>query len=310
MSNRVDYLSRVNPNFEIMKKQILLLLSIFAMVSTGLQAQDKEMANTMISYAPKDSTEGWKFSGLAGATFGQTLLHNWSAGGDNTFSMDLILNASANYKKGLWFWDNNLSGEYGMIYSSSTDWQKSADKITLMSVAGRNISNKWSASMLINFNTQFARGYNYPDRDNYISTIMAPGYLNGALGFTYKPNEKYTVFLSPVAERATFVLNDSLSAQGLFGVDPGKKVLWQTGAYVMATTSQSFGDLGIISTLDMFTPYNSEFGNININWDILLNYKINKLFTATLKTTIRYYDAELEKIQVKEILGLGLTYKF
>jgi hypothetical protein len=204
-----------------------------------------------------------------------------------------------------------LSGEYGLIYSSAYDWQKAADKINLKSIAGRGISNKWSVAFLLNFNTQFAKGYNYPDTEHYISTFMAPAYADAALGFTYKPNKNYTLFISPLAERATFVLNDSLSNIGAFGVETGKKMKWETGAYLTATTNQTiYGNIGIISTLDLFTPYNKNFGNVDVNWDLLISCKINKLLTATLNTTLRYYDAEIQRIQFKEILGLGLTYNF
>lgn len=248
---------------------------------------------------------------MLGVTFGQTTLTNWAAGGDNTVSGTFLLNASANYLKDKWFWDNSLAVQYGLLYSSSDDWKKNSDNLTLTSVGGRSISEKWAVAFLLNFQTQFAKGYNYPDRNHYISTFMAPAYLDMALGFTYKPNPSYTLFLSPLTERATFVSNDYLSSIGAFGVDQGKKVKWEMGAFVRATTDQAlYTNLHLISTLDMFTPYNDDFGNVNINWDLLLNYKINNLFTATLNTTLRYYDAEITKIQFREILGLGFTYKF
>lgn len=294
-----------------MKKRLLMSFAIIMGFFTVINAQTAA-TNQLIGYkASADTLQGWKYSGLVGITFGQTSLSNWSAGGDNTVSGDFILNASANYTKDRWFWDNNLALQYGLVYSSSDDWKKSSDKINLTSVGGKGISKKWSVALLLNFQTQFAKGYKYPDRDHYISNFMAPGYLDAALGFTYKPNAKYTIFLSPVTERATFVLNDSLSDIGAFGVDPGKKTKWETGAYVRATTNQTiWNDLSVISTLDMFTPYNSNFGNVNINWDILLSYKLNKFLTATLNTTLRYYDEEITKVQFKEVLGLGFTYKF
>lgn len=294
-----------------MKRTILFISLIVASIWSS-QAQEKQTVDDLAAYEVlKDSISGWKFKGVAGVNFGQTSLTNWSAGGENTLSINAVFNASANYNKGLWYWDNTLSAEYGMINSSSEDWKKSADRVSLTSVAGRDISKYWSGALLINFSTQFAKGYNYPDRDNYISTFMAPAYLDGALGFSYKPNASYTVFLSPIAERATFVLNDELSDAGAFGVDPGKKIKWETGAFLMANTNQTlFENLSIISAWDLFTPYNEDFGNINVNWNILLNYKFHKMFTASLNTTFRYYDKEVQKIQFKEIFGLGLTYSF
>ena len=294
-----------------MKKVILLFIIFSVGYWNIINAQEKAKVDQLASYSTKSAEQGWKFSGLTGITFGQTSLTNWSAGGDNTITGNIVLNLSANYLNEKWFWDNNFSAEYGMIYSSADDWKKAADQINLTSIAGRKLTDKWSFSALFNFKTQFAKGYNYPDKEHFLSTFMAPAYADLALGMTYKPSEKYTLFISPLAERATFVLNDSLSDIGAFGVDPGDKMKWETGAYFMASTKQTLTtNLDLISSLDMFTPYNSDFGNVNINWNLLLNYKFHKLFTASLNTTLRYYDSEITKIQFKEIFGLGLTYAF
>jgi hypothetical protein len=296
-----------------MKKRLILFIYLIAGLIISVQAQEetKTAVDKLSTYTKNDTVQGWKHSGLVGITFGQTSLYNWAAGGDNTLSGDFILNASANYLKNKWFWDNNMAFQFGMIRSSAYGWQKSADKINLASIGGQKISSKWAVAFLVNFTTQFAKGYDYPDIEHYISTFMAPGYLDAALGFTYKPDSRYSFFLSPLTERATFVLNDSLSAAGALGVTPGKKVKWETGMYVKAATNQKISNnFSLISTLDLFTPYSKNFGNIDINWDLLLNYNINKLFTATLNTTLRYYDNEVQKIQFKEILGLGFSYNF
>jgi len=201
--------------------------------------------------------------------------------------------------------------DYAMIYATSTDWQKAADRLNITSIGGEKISEKWAVAGLVNFSTQFTKGYNYPDRNNYFSNFFAPAYLDAAVGFAYKPNPKYTLFLSPLAERVTFVLDDSLSNVPAFGVDKGKKVRFETGAYIMGNTNQQLSkELGLISSVFLFTPYNDRFGNFDVVWDLLLDYKLNKYFTASLSTTLRYYEAEVKAVQFKEIFGLGLTYRF
>ena len=294
-----------------MKKTIILSCLLAGWLCATQAQEAKEAADKLKAHAVADTLTGWKFKGITNVSFGQTSLNNWVAGGDNTFSADAIFNANANYLKNKWFWDNNLMAEYGMIYSSSYDWQKATDKLNFKSVAGYGISKHWSVSALLNFFTQFSKGYQYPDTDRYISTFMAPAYADAALGFSYKPNPNYSLFISPVAERATFVLNDSLSNAGCFGVEKGKKIKWETGAYLTATANQKIGKkIDLISVLNMFTPYNENFGNVSINWDVLVNCKLNQYFTATLNTSLRYYDSEIGKIQLKEILGLGFSYNF
>jgi hypothetical protein len=296
-----------------MKKMYYLWIFLLMGFSSVLYAQNtKSTVDKLSTYTRKDTLEGWKHSGLVGLTFGQTSLSKWAAGGENsTITGNFTLNASANYLKGEWFWDNNLLAEYGMIYASSTDWQKAADKLNVNSIGGRKISEKWAVAGMMNFNTQFTKGYKYPNRNNYISTLFAPAYLDAALGFSYRPSPKYRFFLSPIAEREILVLDDSLSNAGALGVDKGKKVDFETGAYLIGNTNQTITtNLSLISSTYLFTPYNEKFGNFDVVWDILLTYKLNRYFTASLNTTLRYYEDEIKAIQSKEIFGLGITYTF
>lgn len=306
-----------------MKNQLLLVVGIILLSNASLHAQEKETQAAALALKNaeiKASTNGWKRSGIATLTFGQTSLTNWVSGGDNTISGNIILNGTANYRKDNWFWDNNLSAEFGLMRSSSTtpNVKKATDRLNLNVVGGIRYSEKFAVSGLINFSSQFAKGYdysNYIDNEHYNSTLMTPGYLDVALGITYKPNSNYNFFISPLAERAIFVLNDSLSSIGSFGVDPGKKIDLASGAYLMANTNQKLlktdnQDLSLISTLYMFTPYNQNFGIVDATLNILLTYKLNKAFTTSLNTTFRYYRAEIDKIQVKELFGLGISYQF
>jgi hypothetical protein len=296
-----------------MNKNIFISILLIAGAFAGLNAQNtRSTVDNLSTYAQKASKEGWTHSGLANLTFGQTTLDNWSAGGDKwTVNTNFLLNFNLNYLRNRWFWDNLLEAEYGMMNSESNGARKASDRLNFNSVGGMKFSDKWAFSALLNFRTQFADGYNYPNTDNYISKIMAPAYLDFALGFTWKPKPQYSLFLSPIAERATFVVDDSLSATGAYGVKPGKKTLFETGAYVMGKGEQTLAkDLKAMSTLYLFTPYNERFGTIDVNWNLLLNYSFNKFLSASLNLTLRYYENESNKLQLKEILGAGLTYSF
>ena len=69
-----------------------------------------------------------------------------------------------------------------------------------------------------------------------------------------------------------------------------------------------------IINVDFFIPYNKQFGNVDMNWDVLINMKINKYLNATLNTTLKYDNDEGEKrgakVQFKDILGIGVAYNF
>ena len=57
-----------------------------------------------------------------------------------------------------------------------------------------------------------------------------------------------------------------------------------------------------------------------MNWDVLINMKINKYLNATLNTTLKY-DNDVKtindegekrgaKVQFKDIFGIGVAYNF
>jgi hypothetical protein len=293
-----------------MKK--LLFISYFFLSYFLLDAQD-------VSDLRKDSSY-WKLSGIAGANLSQAALVNWVAGGENTVAMNFYLNATLSYAKNNWSWDNALLLQYGVIYSDQYDWRKSGDKISLTSKVGYKLKPKLFASALFDFNTQFARGYAYPNTANYISTLMSPGYANWGLGIDYKPSNFFSFFFSPATLHAVYVLNDFLSAVGSYGLQKGKKSKYDAGALLkIAFKKELIPNVDVISSFDAFTPYNSHFGNVDLNWELLANFKINKLLTSTLNTTLRYFDKEHDvkdgvdkgpKVQFREIFGLGLAYTF
>lgn len=282
------------------------------------QAQDK----------PAETAAKWKLSGITGLNLGQTSLTNWAAGGENSMTWNLYLNATANYKGEHWSWDNALITDYGKTFTTSNKWLKSTDKLNLTTKLGRSISRHWNASLMGDFLTQFDRGYdsstnpNEPgNKDRYISKFFSPAYLTVAAGFDYKPNDNFSLLLSPVTGKMTFVLDRKLSDAGSFGVKPGKKLFAELGALAVANYKQQLAsNINLVTKLTLFTPYDKDFGNIDVNWDMMLAFKINKFLTTTLTTNLIYDDnvktidssgaQRGAKVQFREVLGLGLAYSF
>lgn len=300
-------------------KKLFISLSLLAL-TVGQGAAQTDTAPT--------ETPSWKISGVSGLNLSQTSLTNWAAGGENSVAWNLYLNASANYKKDSWSWDNALITDFGKTFTTSNKWLKSIDKLNFSTKIGRSLSKHWSVSTLGDFLTQFARGYaaeNNPNiagnKDKYISTILAPGYLTLAVGADYKPNDDFSLLLAPATGKMTFVLDNRLSTAGAFGVKPGNKTLAEIGALAVANYKRKIAEnINLVTKLTLFTPYNESFGNIDINWDMMIAFKINKFLTTTLTTNL-VYDDDIKtvdshgnqrgaKVQFREVLGLGLAYSF
>lgn len=294
-------------------KRLFLILTLSTCAIAQITAQNVEDSTTV---------KKWKLSGATGINFTQTSLSNWSAGGDNSIAGNAYLNGGLDYKTGNWLWQNTLALEYGLTRTKGNGVQKSTDKIELSTQIGYSIDNKWYYSAMADFKSQFYKGYNYPNKEHYISKFMAPAYSTVSVGIEYKPSEKfYSAYFSPIAAKMTFVQDDSLSNSGSFGVDPGDKFKIEVGAYLKAKAEKEIMEnVKIITDVNFFTAYDKSFGNVDVEWNLLVNMKINKYLNASLNTSLKYDDdvkyidgsgnAHGARVQFKEIIGVGVGYNF
>jgi len=298
-----------------MKKFLLFLLAF----SAGILARGQSVES-----APPDTLETWKFGGVTSINFSQVALANWAAGGENSYSLNGFLNFHANYKKDRTVWENTLDLGYGIIKQGEREVRKTDDRLDFTSKYGYKANNNWYYTAALNFKTQFAKGYKYNEDEETkkeISTLMAPGYLLASLGMEYKPNEQFYVFIAPLTGKSTFVLDDSLSNAGAFGVEPGNAVRNEFGGFIkVAITKDIWENVSFNSKLDLFSNYAEEPQNIDVNWEVLIAMKINEFLSANLNTQLKYDDDTKyiseegtergPRIQFKEVFGVGLSYKF
>ncbi len=274
---------------------------------------------SVVTFAQNDTTY-WTKSGLASLGYSQTGLTNWAGGGDNTFSINSILNYSIKYTKAKNSWDNSFEFAYGQV-SSNKVMRKGDDKIDIASKYGHQASKKWYYSAMFSFKSQFDDGFDYGKADDggdkLISTFMAPANIALTLGMDYKPTDKLSVLVSPLSARWITVFNDSLSAQGAFGVDPGKNVRQEFGAMMKLVYEHKeiVKNVGLKTKLELYSNYLDHPENVDVNWEVMLDLKVNKFLSATFSTDLRYDDNTQingvnSLVQFKEILAIGLTYKF
>jgi hypothetical protein len=267
-----------------------------------------------------------KTRGLTNVNFSQTALLNWAAGGENSYAVNGIQSLFANYKNGTTAWDNSLDVGYGLLNQGDVGFRKTDDKIDFLSKYGKKAFTDFYYAGLVNFKTQFAPGYNYTS-NKVISRFLAPGYLLGAVGMNYKPNAYFNAFLSPATGKITFVMDDELSALGAFGVEKGKKMKNEFGGYARMIYSKNdfkgefMKNISLTTKLDLFSNYLKDPQNVDVSWENLLGMKVNKYISVSVMTHL-LFDADVKfdtnndgipdktKVQFKEILGVGFSYKF
>lgn len=275
-------------------------------------------------FAQEEATpKKWVFGGLYSFTTTQTSLTNWNAGGTNSLNLSGLLREAADYNGEKWQWSNVLEANYAVNYQGNV-MLKTGDKLELSSRLDRDIdtTKKWSVSLFANFRTQFTDGFKNAEAVKPISTFMAPGYLTAGLGITYK-TDGLSAYLSPATMKQTYVMDDSLSAEGAFGVDPGQTMRTEIGAYFNATYTKKIRDgVDLTSTLNLFSNYLHNPQNIDVNWETLLMMKVWGPLSMSLQLHLIYDDDILVHnqndqgefvspgVQFKEVLGVGLAYSF
>lgn len=270
----------------------------------------------------QDSTAYWKFKSLYSLSGTQTSFVNWNAGGRNNISIIGSANASAYYTRENIKWTNDASFALGGIKyfdNKGIGAQKTDDRLDLSSTFGMQLSKGFFLTFASTFRTQSINGYAYPNDSIPVSRFMAPGYLNLALGADFRKSDNFNIFFSSIAIKSTFVLDDSLSAKGSFGVEPGMRYRQEYGAYLKMKINRPLAkNIEMKSKLELFSNYLNNPQNIDVNTELLLLFRVNSLVSASAQWNL-IYDDDIKitdangnigpRTQFKSVIGIGLSYK-
>jgi hypothetical protein len=297
-------------------------------VATNCQAQDQTVRELQsqstreIKKSKFDSSKIWNTGGQFDLNLAQGSQSNWAAGGDDfSFSINSYFGLYAFYKKGRYSLDNTLDLNYGLVNTTSQGTRKNDDRMDLLSKAGYEIAPKLSLSALFNFHSQFSKGYNYNSDGSkeLLSDFLAPGYVLVSIGLDYKPAEGLSIFVSPITSRWTLVEDDTLSAKGAYGVDPGKKSKNEIGAFVSVNYLKDITKtIGYKGRLDLFSNYEHNPQNVDVMMNNMFTAKISKVLTASLGLDLIYDDDvklfgpnhNSPGLQVKSLIAAGMSVKF
>lgn len=320
----------------MLRKLLTIFFSFLILLFTAnaVQAQEAE--------AKTDTIKKWTYGGFATLNLNQAAFVNWAAGGQNSFAVSFLGNVHWEYKNNKHNWENNLDIAFGIQKIGKDGFRKNEDKIDFLSKYGYDIKNKKIfATLLANFKSQFARGYEYPDAapKKLVSRSLAPGYLLLSAGIDFKPLSYFSVFLSPATGKITFIRDQNIANAGTYGnkaavydattgvlLTEGETIRSEFGAYLnMKFQKEIFKNVTLMTKVDLFNNYTDKNKanrkNIDVNWETVIDMKINKFLTASITTQL-IYDNDImidtdgdgtpngPRVQFKEVIGIGLSYKF
>ena len=304
----------------------IIFTSFLLLLFLQISAQDKTVKalqtelNKSIKKEEDTTKKLWKQGGLFSLNLSQGSLKNWSAGGDDfSLSINSFLNVFAFYKKNKYSWDNTLDLNFGYLKTTSLGARKNDDRFDLLSKYGFAFKPKLSLSGLFNFRTQMAKGYNYDNNGKSLtSALLSPAYILLGIGLDYKPTKDLSIFISPATSRWIIVNNDSLSAKGSYGVDPGKKSKNEIGAFATINYLKALNkSIGYKGRLDLFSNYQHKPGNIDLYMTNTFTTKLSKILAASWSVDLIYDDDvklfgsnhNSAGLQFKSLVGVGLSVK-
>lgn len=302
----------------MMKTLQTLILSAVFLLALNFKAQAQIPVADSVILNVLDTAAYWTTNGSTGLNFSQVSLSNWAGGGESSVSVGSLINLEAKYKKGPSLWDSKLNLAFGLIRQGEGDaanFRKTDDILQLQTQYNHNINDNFYLTGLADFRTQLAEGHNYIEengetRRELISDFMAPGFLLTSLGATYIKPDRFTLTLSPVAGKFTFVQNDSLSQAGAFGVEPGEKFRSEFGASLTSSyTQEIFTNVNFTTNLSLFGNYDT-LSRIDVNWEATLVMKVNRYINSTVSTQLIYDHDVLQKTQFRNIINVGFLYQF
>lgn len=284
-------------------RKILLAAILFSGIVKAQETND---------VTQEDSVKHWSIEGQNTLMLNQAAFSNWIGGGANNVGWIAGANYNMTYEKGDDLWENIVILGYGQNNTQGLGTRKTQDIINLSSNYGRKFSKNWYISGGASLLTQFAAGYedgNNPSAKK-ISNFMAPGYVNVGAGFTYRPNDNFTMTLRPANARWTFVLDKDLQMAGNYGLkNNGDSSLFQFGFLGIAVYKlKLMENITLVNTASVFSNYLDHPERFVLSYGGVLNMKINKYISSVITLDLLYDHNQIWKTQMKQTLGVGLAY--
>lgn len=257
----------------------------------------------------------WFYYGQNNLVFNQSSFSNWNSGGNNNIGVIGKVNYNVSYKNHKHFLDNHIQLGYGFVASEGESSRKTEDYINLMTNYGYDIGKNFYLSTGFQFLSQFSPGYNYtatpdPEFNDRISRFLAPGYVNAGLGISYNPNENFQLIVRPLNGKFTIVTDPFLQKAGRYGLErDGQSLRSEVGALInVLYRLKIYKDINLVNQINFFSNYVNHAERVDIAYNGTLNIRFNKFISTVVSLDLLYDHDQIQKLQMKQTLGIGFSY--
>lgn len=296
-----------------MNRSILFLIIFFNLINLHAQKEIK-----------KDSLEtNWNLSGKFTFLGNQSSYSYWTAGGQTSVSGTIKIDYDFNYDKDGWNWDTKLITAYGLnSIGGSKFLKKTDDKLEINSLFGKKFTNNlignWSYSSFINFKTQWTKGYRFrknsqgEEERTELTRFFSPAYLQVGVGLYWKKNKDFWINMAPFTGRLIIVnryfTNNLEDNKRYFGVKKGKNSRFELGASIRSFFKfELVENVFVTNRISLYSDYLDNPANIDLDYTINTIMKVNKYLTTNLIIQFIYDHNSVKRLQVREVMGIGIS---
>ena len=296
-----------------MNRSILFLIIFFNLINLHAQKEIK-----------KDSLEtNWNLSGKFTFLGNQSSYSYWTAGGQTSVSGTIKVDYDFNYDKDGWNWDTKLITAYGLnSIGGSKFLKKTDDKLEINSLLGKKFTNNlignWSYSSFINFKTQWTKGYRFrknsqgEEERTELTRFFSPAYLQVGVGLYWKKNKDFWINMAPFTGRLIIVnryfTNNLEDNKRYFGVKKGKNSRFELGASIRSFFKfELVENVFVTNRISLYSDYLDNPANIDLDYTINTIMKVNKYLTTNLIIQFIYDHNSVKRLQVREVMGIGIS---
>ncbi len=290
----------------------------FLFLILNVLSQEKAVDSTNVK-------NNWTKSGNFTFLGNQSSYSYWTAGGQTSISGTIKVDYDFNFENNGWNWDTKVITAYGLNSIGGSKYlKKTDDRFEINSLLGKKFTNNlignWSYSSFINFKTQWTKGYRYRKNSNgeeersELTRFFSPAYLQIGVGLYWRKSKDLWVNFAPVTGRLIivnkFFTENLQDGKQYFGVNKGSNSRFELGASLRSYFKFEFiENVEISNRLSLYSDYLENSGNIDLDYTINTSMKINKYLTTNLILQFIYDDNSIKRLQVREVMGIGLNLK-
>ena len=242
---------------------------------------------------------------------------NWYQGGNSNFAFLSIITGETNYdnRKNIQ-WDNRFEWRTGLSSIVGNTKRKvmiNDDILRYNTKFGLKAGGNWYYSVSGELSTQLFDSYKSITSDEFKGRLFTPVRANLGVGMDYKYKKIFSLMLAPVAFKYIYMSDTANVNPNLFGIKKGENQLKQIGSSFRA-------QLNIVPArnwnLDSKLTFYTDYKKVEIDWEIVNNFIINRFLTTRISINPRYdntiilKNGEKTKIQLKELMSIGFSYRF